>query len=304
MLKDFSKLETFLLITREGSFIKAAAKLGMTPPAATKKIDFIERYLGCKIIERKRNGSRLTSEGKKLYQVAIRMEKEINASTKNILNIINKKMTFRLGASSTIGTYVIPEECLTAMSESISNDVNLSIDYSDAIVQKLKDRKLDVGLIESRVRDNDLICREWLEDELVLVSNVPIPKIVKTEDLYDYRWIFCDESSPTRQVISKEFKKLGVSCKSFDVISEVSNTTAILQTIKRSKKDTTRPVVTIISKHTIADEVAKGELFEARLQGHTMTRKFFIAYSKEDKHNAYVDHVVDYILTGRCQFNV
>ncbi len=50
--------------------------------------------------------------------------------------------------------------------------------------------------------------------------------------------------------------------------------------------------------------VAKGELFEARFQEHTMTRKFFIVYSKEDKHNAYVDNVVDYILTGQCQDGV
>ncbi len=301
MLKDFSKLETFLRITRERSFLKASAKLGISPAAAIKKINFIERYLGCKIIERKKNGSRLTSKGEELYQIATRMEKEINSSAKNILKIINKKMTFRLGASSTIGTYVILGECLTAMSESINNNVDLSIDSSDAIVQKLKDRKLDVGLIESRVMDNDLICREWLEDELVLVSNVPIPKIVKTKDLYDYRWIFYDESSPTRRVVSKVFKKLGVSYSSIDVVSEVSNTTVVLQTIKKSKKIKDKPIVAVISKYAIMDEVAKGELFEARLQGHTMTRKFFIAYSKEDKHNAYVDHVVDYILTGRCQ---
>ncbi len=80
----------------------------------------------------------------------------------------------------------------------------------------------------------------------------------------------------------------------------MSNTTAILQTIKRSKKDAKKPVVTIISKHAIADEVAKGELFEARLRGYTMTRKFYIVYTKENKHNAYVDKVVDYILAGQC----
>jgi DNA-binding transcriptional LysR family regulator len=161
-----------------------------------------------------------------------------------------------------------------------------------------------VGLIESRVSDNDLICREWLEDELVLVSNVPIPKIVKTEDLYDYRWIFRDESSLSRQVVPKVFKKLGVSYRSFDVIAEVSDTTIVLQTIKKSKKIKDKPIVAVISKYAIIDEVAKGELFEARFQGHTMTRKFFIAYSKEDKRNAYVDYVVDYLLTGQCHNSV
>lgn len=206
MLKDFSKLETFLLITRERSFIKASAKLGITPAAVTNKINFIERYLGRKIFERKRNDSQLTAEGEKLYEIATKMEIEINNSKKDILKIITKKMTFRLGVSSIIGTYVIPEECLDVISESINTDIDLSINSSDDIIQKLKDGKLDVELTESRVNDSDLIFREWL--------------------------------------------------------------------------------------------------VELRIQKHTITHKFFIAHSKKNKRNAYVDHVVDYILAGECQVNV
>ena len=300
MLKDFVKLETFLTVARERSFSKASAKLGISQPAVTQQIKFIEKYLACKIIERKKNGIKLTNEGDELYKIATRLEKEINSSEKDVLKIINKKITFRLGASYTIGTYVIPGQCLNTIAKAINNDINLSIDMSNNIVQKLKDRKLDVGLIESPLMDNDLIYREWLEDELVVVSNVPIPKLLKTEELYEFSWICRDEGSYTRRVVSEVFEELGVSCKSFDVLSEVGNTTAVLQTIKKSTKDLSKPVVSIISKHAIADEVAKGELFEARLRGYTMTRKFFIVYSKENKHNAYVDNVVDYILAGSC----
>jgi DNA-binding transcriptional LysR family regulator len=300
MLKDFVKLETFLTVARERSFSRASAKLGISQPAVTQQIKFIEKYLAVKIIERKKNGIKLTPEGEELYKIATRLEKEIHSAEKDILKIINKEMTFRLGASYTIGTYVIPGECLNAMSQTIDNDVNLSIAMSAEIIDGIKERKFDVGLIESPVMNSDMIYREWLEDELVVVSNVPIPKILKTEELYDYRWICREESSHTRKVVSEVFEELGVSCKSLDVISEVSNTTAVLQTIKRSKKNEEKPVVSIISRHAIADEVAAGELFEARLRGYTMTRKFYIVYSKANKHNAYVDNVVDYILTGRC----
>jgi len=48
------------------------------------------------------------------------------------------------------------------------------------------------------------------------------------------------------------------------------------------------------------DEVASGELFEAKIRGYTMNRKFYIVYSKENKHNAYVDKVVNFILAGHC----
>lgn len=300
MLKDFVKLETFLTVARERSFSKASAKLGISQPAVTQQIKFIEKYLAVKIIERKKNGIKLTPEGEELYKIATKLEKEIHEAEKDILKIINKKMTFRLGASYTIGTYVIPGECLNAMGQAINNDINLSIDMSANIIERLKERKLDVGLIESPVMDSNMIYREWLEDELVVVSNVPIPKILKTEELYNYRWVCREEDSHTRKVVSEVFDDLGVSCKSFEVVSEVSNTTAVLQTIKKSKKNVDKPVVSIISRHAIADEIVNGELFEARIRGYTMIRKFYIVYSKENKHNAYVDNVVDYILAGRC----
>ena len=300
MLKDFVKMETFLTVARERSFSKASAKLGISQPAVTQQIKIIENYLGTKVIERKKNGIKLTAEGEELYKIVTRLEQEINLCEQEVLKIINKEMTFRLGASYTIGTYLIPGQCLNTISEAIGNDINLSIDVSDAIVEKLKDRKLDVGLIESPVFDNDLIYREWVEDELVVVSNKPIPKFLNTEELYGFDWVCREEGSHTRKVVSEVFQELGVSCKSFNVLSEVSNTTAVLQTIKKAGPDTPKPVVSVISKHAIADEVASGELYEARLRGYTMTRKFYIVYTKENKNNAYVDKVVNYILAGHC----
>ena len=46
MVKDFLKLETFLIVARERSFSKASAKLGISQPAVTQKIKSIERFDG------------------------------------------------------------------------------------------------------------------------------------------------------------------------------------------------------------------------------------------------------------------
>jgi DNA-binding transcriptional LysR family regulator len=300
MLKDFVKLETFLTVSRERSFSKASAKLGISQPAVTQQIKFIEKYLDAKIIERKKNGIRLTSEGDELYKIASKLEKAIHSAEKEILRIINKKITFHLGASFTIGNYVIPGKCLNTIGHAIHNDITLSIRSSEEIIEALKDRKFDVGLIESYIQDNSMIYREWLEDELVVFSNTPIPKVLKTEDLYEFKWICREEGSHTKRIVTDVFDEIGVCCSNFDVLSEVNNSTAVLQTIKRSKKDEDAPVVSIISKHAITDEVQRGELYEARIRGYQMTRHFYIVYSKENKHNAYIDNVVDFIMSGHC----
>jgi len=300
VLKDFVKIETFLTVVRERSFSRASARLGISQPAVTQQIKFIEKYLDSKIIERKKNGIRLTASGEELYKVAIKLEKSIHAAESEMLNIIDKKITFRLGASFTIGSYVVPGDCLNTMSDAIHNDIKLHVGVSSDIVEKLRNKNLDLGLVESQIIDENLISREWKEDELVVFSNMPIPKILKPEDLYRFKWVCREEGSHTRRIMADVFNEIGVHCSSFDMISEVSDTTAALQTVKRSSKDPEHPVVSVVSKHAIADKVREGSLYEARLQGYKMLRHFYIMYHKDNKHNAYVNNTVDHILSGNC----
>jgi DNA-binding transcriptional LysR family regulator len=300
MLKDFTKLETFLTVVRERSFSKASAKLGISQPAVTQQIKFIENYLNNRVIERKKNGIKLTSVGEELYKVAVKLERCIHNIEVDIIRIIDKKITFKLGTSFTIGNYVLPGECLNSLGDMINNDVKLTIEVSNTIVNMIKDRQIDLGLIEASVSDSYLVVREWRDDEMVVFSNVPLPKILRPEDLYEFKWVCREEGSQTRKVISEVFEDLGVSCGDFNVLSEVSNTTAVLQTIKRAKKDNGNPTVSIVSRHAIAEDVQTGTLYEARIQGYVMLRKFYIVYHKNNKHNAYVNNAVDFILSGKC----
>ena len=300
MLKDFVKMETFLTVVRERSFSRASAKLGISQPAVTQQIKHIEQYLENKIIERKKNGIRLTRAGDDLYKVAVRLEKCVMAAESDMLKIIDKKITFRLGTSFTIGNYVLPGECLNTIKDAINNDIRIDIEVSSRIVEMLKDRKLDLGLVEAHIVDENLICREWRDDEMVIFSNTPLPKILRPENIYGFKWICREEGSQTRKVAQDTFDDVGIDCDALNILSEVSNTTAVMQTIKRSVPDTKHPIVSIISRTAIADEVQKGELFEAVLQGYRMMRHFYIVYHKESKHNAYVSNTVDYVLSGRC----
>jgi hypothetical protein len=135
---------------------------------------------------------------------------------------------------------------------------------------------------------------------MVVFSNTPLPKSLRPEDIYRFKWVCREEGSQTRKVVAETFEEIGIDCNNLDVLSEVGNTTAVMQTIKRSKKNPDNPIVSIISRTAIADEVQKGELFEASIQGYRMLRHFYIVYHKENKHNAYVNNAVDYILSGKC----
>ncbi|WP_345979478.1 LysR family transcriptional regulator [Sulfurimonas sp. HSL3-2] len=295
MLKDFAKLQTFLTVVKEKSFSKASAKLGISQPAVTQQIKFIEDYLDTKVVERKKNGIRLTKEGEDLFRIATRLEKAILNSEKELLKIINKDFTFVMGASYAIGNYILPSY-IGAIKDKIDNEVHMQVALSAEIIEQLEDKKIDIALIESPVFHDGIIYREWVEDELVMFSNQPIPKNLRKEDLYKFDWICRDENSHTRKLTSEVFEEIGVECSSFNVIGVVASTTAIKESIAHAPKSG-RPVVSVVSRHVISNEIENGTLYEARIKNYKITRKFYIAYSKERKHDAFIDNVVNFLLS-------
>lgn len=294
MLSDFTKLHTFLIVVKEKSFSKASAKLGISQPAVTQQMKFIEDYLDTKIIDRKKNGIKLTKEGEQLLTIAQKVEKVVNNAEQGLLKIINKDITFIFGASIVIGNYILPT-FLNEIKEKIQNDVSLNVDVSSNIIEQLKDKKIDMALIESPVFEDGIIYREWVEDEISIFSNQPIPKRLKNEDLLSYKWVCRDKDSHTRKLFKESLESIGFAdCDSFNLTTVATSPTTIVQTVLHSSKTDT-PTVSIVSKFAIEELVKAGILHEAKLPNVKMKRKLYIAYLKDRKHDAFIENVINYL---------
>jgi len=84
-------------------------------------------------------------------------------------------------------------------------------------------------------------------------------------------------------------------CDTFDVTSEVTCATTIVQTVLHSDKNLT-PAVSIVSRNAIESLFKSGALYESRIGNQKMLRKLYIAYRKDRKHDAFIENVVDYFL--------
>lgn len=295
MLKDFTKLETFLAVVKEKSFSKASAKLGISQPAVTQQIKFIEDYLDTKVVERKKNGIRLTKEGEDFYRIVQKLSKAVQNAEKEVIKIINKEFTFKIGSSFTIGHYILPKH-VERIKEHITNDVFISIDKSRRIMNMVLDKSLDIALTEIPIHNDKLITYEWLEDELVIFSNQPIPPNLEKNDLLKLNWVCREEGSATRQLISEAFDDIDVDCSSFNVKGIVDNSTLAKETIIHCVFQN-RPTVSIISRHAIKKELQDKILFEARLRDVKLLRKLYISYNRDRKKDIFINKVIKYLST-------
>ncbi len=294
MLRDFSKINTFLTVVREKSFSKASKKLGISQPAVTQQIKLLEDFVQAKIVDRKKNGIGLTREGKEFYKITQRLERFLCNTEKEILQIMNKKTNFILGASSVIGKFIVPN-FLSGLEKSINNGINLKLGTSDEIMEKLFDRKIDLALLTKNYHDDSLYIREWIDDEFVLFSRSKLPNFVKKEDLRDFSWISREDNSQINQLIIRELEANGIDYTKFKHISSTNCSATIKQTILKTPI-TSQPLVSFISKHAIHDEIQRGELYVSKIRGLKLKRKLYIASLKDDKNNAFINSAVSYIL--------
>jgi DNA-binding transcriptional LysR family regulator len=87
-----------------------------------------------------------------------------------------------------------------------------------------------------------------------------------------------------------------MDCDTFNIVSEASSPTAIVQTVLHSSKEDV-PTCSIVSTHVISDLVNGGMLYEARLPDIKMKRKLYVAYLKERKHDAFIETVINYLMS-------
>ena len=195
---------------------------------------------------------------------------------------------FRLGASHTIGSYILPGEIIDTIHQKAEREIKLTVAPSAEIVKAIKEKRLDLGFIESPVFDKSLIYREWMDDELVICSKKKLPNSLAKDDLNRCRLVSSERGSFTRAFIEDFLEEQGLFYDDFDSTSEVDNPTAIIQSIKWSKPSAPITAVAFVSKIAIEYELKYDHLYESSINNTPIARKLYILYREDSE---YIDRI-------------
>jgi DNA-binding transcriptional LysR family regulator len=188
---------------------------------------------------------------------------------------------FRLGASPTIGSYILPGEHIDTIHQYLNKKIKLTIAPCNEIVNAIKEKKLDLGFIESPVFDDTLVYKEWMDDEMVVCSKKKLPKSLSKKDLNLCRIVSRERGALSRIFVEDFLERQGLSYADFDSISEVDTPTAIIQSIKWSKPHAPITAVAIISKLSIEYELKYNDLHASIIHNTPIMRKFYILYRED-----------------------
>ena len=94
------ELTTFLVVAEQGSFLKAAQELYITPASVMNQMNKLEGIIGAKLIERTNQGTYLTAAGRSIYQDAKQMIEFADEAVKKARQLAAAEQnTIRIGTS-------------------------------------------------------------------------------------------------------------------------------------------------------------------------------------------------------------
>ncbi|WP_257284922.1 LysR substrate-binding domain-containing protein [Endozoicomonas sp. SESOKO1] len=288
------QLQVFRAIATLGQVQLAARQLYLSQPATSMALSELEKHVGCRLFDRTGNRLVLNTEGKKLLPLAC----ELLDRSEEISRLFNHsdyhsgKVT--IGASTTIGNYLLPEAL--ARFERAKPDITVALDIHNTttIMEKLAALEIDLACVEGPCQHPDIETIPWREDHLTLFCSSEHPlansKMVTIESLEHTEWILRESGSGTRMLFELH---IGQHLRQRHLKMELNQTEAIKSMVRSGIG------ISCLSELCIANELAQGNLVELPYGKEPMRRQLWLLLNKKKYRGGLVNSLLESLMNFR-----
>ncbi|MFQ5960198.1 MAG: selenium metabolism-associated LysR family transcriptional regulator [Candidatus Methylomirabilales bacterium] len=276
---DIRALEVFCRIVELKSFSKAAEAVYLTQPTVSGHIKGLEESVGLKLLDRLGREVVPTKAGELLYGYA----KQVLALRNQAIQSLEEykgslKGHLIIGGSNIPGEYVLP--AVLARFKGRYPDISITLKIADSreIARGVLDGTYELGAVGARFDDGQLVYAKFLEDELVLALPADhawaAKSAVNLAELSAEPIILREVGSGSRKVLEDALRSAGVNADALAVVAELGSTEAIRQGVRSGAG------ISVISLRAIQEDLERGTLRTAPLEGIRLTRDFYLVYHK------------------------
>ena len=272
-------LVVFKAVADKRSFSQAAKSLHISQPAISLQIQSLEENLGTRLFDRNNKRVVLTQSGKIFYKFVTQILELYGQAQKEIAELTGLvKGKVKIGASLTIGEYVLPKIAGHFVREHPEVNISISIANTEEIMGHLLTNTLDIGLVEGSVKHSDLIQEKFMDDELVVIAPFDHPwakkDFISKASLLSQPFVSREAGSGTRQIIEKTLTECDIDIEDLPIVMELGSTQAIKEAVEVGLG------VSIISKWAIKKDLKYNNLGMTRIENSSFDRGFYLVYNK------------------------
>ncbi len=215
---NIQQLETFAAVYKHKNITKAAINLGITQPAASKRIASLEIELNCQLFYRIGTGLILTQAGRILQPSSEKILNMITTTKTEILNLGSSVSgTLEIACSHHIGLYRLPK-ILSQFNQSFPDvDLQLHFSKSEDAYRQVQQGLVDIALLTLPEKTDEQVVKElvWTDAmDIMIAKNHPLIKLGlqnKFEELLKLPAIFTEDTDFTRIMLEQKFSQYSLN---------------------------------------------------------------------------------------------
>ncbi|WP_462410860.1 LysR family transcriptional regulator [Neobacillus sp. Marseille-QA0830] len=288
---NIESLKMFCLVVDEGSISQAARLNYVSQPAVTRQIHQLENFYGTLLFDRTDGKMKVTEAGKLLYPFAKSIVRDFNRSKEVITQAMGEYHTnLHVGASLTIGEYLLPRLLGRLKKQHPEIKVSLTIKNTPGVIEDLANDVIDLALVEGIFENTGFIVEKFAEDELILVCS-PDHKWkerIEIEELANENMILRESISGTRIIVENMLKEYG-ALEKIESYMELGSTQAIKSAVEAGLG------ISILPRLTVARELEQGILREVTINKIHINRNLWLVKKNQRFHKTSVTNFLDYI---------
>ncbi|MFE4664903.1 LysR family transcriptional regulator [Streptomyces sp. NPDC056716] len=196
-------------VAEQGTFTAAAVSLGYTQSAVSRQMASLERAAGTTLLDRRREGVRLTPAGHLVLRRATTVLDEIDRTARELSGLPDQGGTVRVGRPPNSGAVILPRALTALRASHPAITVTSREGSTPALVRALRSGSIDLALLSSTppyrpldAESPSLVTETLTERGLCLALPVSHPlargAYVDIADLRGQRWIAAPASGEDR----------------------------------------------------------------------------------------------------------
>ncbi len=268
-------LKIFLTVCETESITQAAKALYMAQPSVSQAIMELEKYYGVRLFERLNHRLYITAAGKRLCSYA-RHILNLSEQARQELGDLGQGGWLRIGASLTIGTYLLPGLVAKFQPQLPKIEVFTRVDNTRVIETLLLEDQLDFGLVEGPISSPHLIEKVYCDDELVFIAAPQHPLAsrgtIEVQKLVEYAFIVREPGSGTEAIFEQALQSANLRWK---VAGVYNNIEALKHGVMANLG------VGMVSRISVTEEIQRGKLVPLTVEGIALKRKFNLVYHRQ-----------------------
>jgi DNA-binding transcriptional LysR family regulator len=275
------QLLIFAAIAETGSTTTAGVRLSLSQSATSAALNELEHLLGTRLFDRvgrrlllNETGRALQPRARALLDNAMGVERDFAIHSHG--SGAQRAIQLRVGASTTIGNYLLPSIVARFRDEWPTAHIDVQIGNTQDVSASVGRLDVDVGLIEGPCHERGIRAESWIEDELIIICAPTHPLVraakkhpVSVASLREEPWLLREPGSGTRESVEQAL------LPHLDQLREgmqFGSTEAIKQAAAEGLG------LTCLSHYAVEDLITLGRVLPLRTTLPRLTRRFYLIH--------------------------